>query len=92
MDEAAIISKLSALEEKVKSLEAVTNNVAVVLQKMATIDAKMDNVCEQIKGLTSRLTDIERKPAGKWDALTDKILTVIITAICTYALSKLLTP
>lgn len=92
MDDESLIGRVSALEVKVRNLEAATSNVSIILQRIATMDVKMDNVCQQIQGLTSRLTDIERKPAGKWDALMDKILTVIITAVCTYALSKLLTP
>ena len=88
MDENDIIARIAALEQRVNHLETVTAAITELLQKVAVIDTKLDNMDITIKNISNRLTEIEKQPADKWGVVVKTCITVGLTALVTYVISR----
>lgn len=74
--------RITALEEKVEDIGTLTASVqslAKSVEQMAKAQEKQGK----------RLETLEQKPAKRWEAIVEKAILVIVTALITYALSQL---
>lgn len=78
-------SNTHRIEKLEKSTEAI-NKLATSMEVMAT---KQEEVAENVGKLTAKVTEIEHRPAKRWDRIVDKILTTITGAILLYILARL---
>ena len=88
MDNDDLVSRVAALEQRVNHLETVTAAITELLQKVAVIDTKIDNIEGQIKSVSNRLSDIEKQPGDRWGTVVKTCLTVGLTAVVTYFVSR----
>lgn len=88
MDEANVIERLTKLEQKVTYLEEQTSVMNELLQKVVEIGVKLDHLTDQLKSFSTRLTEIEKQPGDKWGTVVKTVLTVGVTAVVTYFISK----
>ena len=74
--------RLDALEENVKQIQALTISV----REMAV---NIGQMTKELSKQGERLEAIEKEPAQKWKQATWIVLSVIITAMATLALTRL---
>lgn len=74
--------RIDTLEESIKQMYSLT----VSVEKMAIC---LDQNTKELIKQGERLTAIEKEPAAKWKQITSIVLTVIVTAVATYFVSKL---
>ena len=79
---------LNNLEERVKNLETATAAITKLLQEVAVMNAKLDNITKQMDQLSSRLTEIEKAPGDKWGTVVKTTITVVLSAAIGYVISK----
>lgn len=60
-----------------------------MLASIARLDQKQTDMDKDIKEIKSDVKTIAEKPGKRWDAVVDKVLLAIITALVCYALSQI---
>lgn len=73
--------RLDALEENVKQIQSLTISV----EKMAV---SIEQMTKELSKQGERLEAIEKEPAQKWKQASWIVLSVILTAFITFALTK----
>ena len=73
--------RLDALEENVKQIQSLTISV----EKMAI---SIEQMTKELSKQGERLEAIEKEPAQKWKQASWIVLSVILTAFITFALTK----
>ena len=74
--------RISALETAMKDL----NRITVSVEKLAV---SMDAMANELKKQGSRLDEIEKKPAKRWDVVITGALSAIVGALMAAAMSGL---
>lgn len=76
----AIEHRLDTLEESMKE----QNGILVTLQKQAdaieSMNGKIDDVADSIKGVVTRIDKIEHEPGERWKTVTLEVIKYIVTA------------
>lgn len=72
--------------ERLNKLE--TGSAELKIQYNAIMD-KLNDLSLRISDTLARLSDIERKPAKRWESIVDKVLMVIVGAIVGAVLVKM---
>ena len=72
--------RMTVLESDNQVLHELAKSVAVLAEKMNTMDDNLDEMAESLKA-------IKEKPGKRWDSAIDKIIAAVIGGILTYALS-----
>lgn len=72
--------------ERINKLEM---GSAKLEEKYTAIMSKLDELSVQITSLITRINDIEKKPAKRWDGIVDKVLTALVAALIGALLIKL---
>lgn len=88
MDEAGIVERLSKLEARVENLEQLTASITELLQNVAVMNNKLDTITSQMDKITNRLTELEKAPADKWGTVVKTTITVVLSAVVGYFVSK----
>lgn len=73
------IGKLEDVFEKI-------NELTLSVREMATTMASMQ---QELQKQGKRLEDIEKEPADKWKTIKTTALTVLVTAVLTWALTRI---
>lgn len=60
-----------------------------MLASIARLDQKQTDMDKDIKEIKSDVKTIAEKPGKRWDAVVDKVLLAIVTALVCYALSQI---
>ena len=74
--------RIDKLEQNYEVLNKLTTSVEV----MAT---KMDAMNESLKTVSAQVADQAAKPGKRWEAIVEKVLLVVVSAIVVYALAKI---
>ncbi|MGE5631696.1 MAG: hypothetical protein ACM3TR_11440 [Caulobacteraceae bacterium] len=86
--------RVTGLEEDLKNLnERVSGGEkenAVRDEQIKMIFKILNEIKDSIKHISDKIDTIEQKPAKRWDEATRTTVTVVITAIVTFIMSKLL--
>lgn len=82
-----IDSDLKALEAKITERE---KEAAVSGEQIKMIFKILNEIKDSIKQIADKIDEIESKPGKRWDDVTKTIVTVAITAIVTFIMSRLL--
>lgn len=72
--------RLDRLEEYTEAI----NKLATSVQVMAT---KQDGMSETLDRLDAKVENIETKPAKRWDAITEKVILMLVAAVVGAALA-----
>ena len=88
--------RLTAVEERAKSntkrldeVEAAQKDLGALVASVNALAIKEENVEKDVKEIKGDVKELAGKGGRRWDSVIDKIITVIVAAIVTYALSKL---
>lgn len=73
--------RLDKLEDVVKDM----NSLTISVEKMSVTLAAM---VEEMRQVSTRVSNIEMEPARSWKMVKNQIITVIITAIITYFITS----
>lgn len=65
--------RIKKLENEHEVLHNLATSVAVMAEKMDTMNASVNS-------LTSKVDELEEKPAKRWDGLVDKLLFAVVGA------------
>lgn len=74
--------RVEAIETRQKDMEELISSVAVLAQRMGTVEGSVS----EIRGNVRTLMD---KPAKRWDSVVEKTLLVAVGAIVAWILSQI---
>ena len=77
-----LVGRVEAIEDRQKDIEQLVSSVAVLAQRMGTVEG---NVSE-IKGNVRALME---KPGKRWDSVVEKTLLVVVGAVVAWMLSQI---
>lgn len=71
--------------DKLESATRAVNDLAVSVKLLA---AKQLDVVEKVDKIDGKVSEIELKPAKRWDGIIDRAIILAVTAVVTFALTK----
>ena len=74
--------RVEAIEKRQKDMEELISSVAVLAQRMGTVEGTVS----EIRGNVRTLMD---KPAKRWDSIVEKTLLVVVGAVVAWILSRI---
>ena len=74
--------RVEAIEKRQKDMEELISSVAVLAQRMGTVEGTVS----EIRGNVRSLMD---KPAKRWDSVVEKTLLVVVGAVVAWILSRI---
>ena len=80
--------RISALEENVKQIQALTISVEKMAVNMESMVRSQNDMTRSLEKQGERLDAIEKEPAEKWSKAVWIIISVVITAAVTLFLSR----
>ena len=87
---------LAAQKEQIKTLYAriaeqktLTESVHKLAITLERLTLAQKSTAEKVDDLTCDVEEIKNKPAKKWDNAVSLIMTIVITAVVTYALTRI---
>lgn len=73
--------RLDKLEESTEAINRLATSMEVMV-------VKQEEVAETVGKLDKKVTDLEAKPAKRWDKFVEKIITALAAAVIGYVLAK----
>lgn len=74
--------RLDKLEESTEAINRLATSMEVMV-------VKQEEVADTVGKLDKKVTDLEAKPAKRWDSFVEKIITALAAAVVGYILAKL---
>lgn len=74
--------RIDKLEQNYEALNKLTTSVEVMATKLDTMNANLKEVSEKVDEQAA-------KPGKRWEAIVEKVLLVVVSAIVVYALAKI---
>ena len=74
--------RLDKLEESTEAINRLATSMEVMV-------VKQEEVADTVGKLDKKVTDLEAKPAKRWDALVEKIIMTLAAAVVGYIVAKL---
>lgn len=75
-------NQISEVKNLAESVHRLATTVEIMVREQKDTNVKVDK-------LSSEIEEIKEKPAKRWDTLTTVAITVVITALITYALTQI---
>lgn len=96
MEETVLAARLAEIDSRSRSnthrLDKLEGNVAAI-QSLATSVAvmaeKQGSMADQVGKIASDVEDLKGEPGRRWKNITEKIITVAVTAAVTYLLARI---
>ena len=67
-------------EGRIKKLESETNVIHQLATSVAVMAEQMKSMNTKVDTMTEKVTELEAKPAKRWDALVASIISVVVGA------------
>ena len=74
--------RIKKLEGEHETLQQLATSVAVMAEQLKTMNKNVTN-------LTSKVDELEEKPAKRWDAVVDKVIWAVLAAVIAFALGRI---
>ena len=74
--------RIKKLEGEHEALQQLATSVAVMAEQMKTMNTSVDK-------LTTKVDELEEKPAKRWDAVVDKIVWAVLAALIAFLLGRI---
>ena len=74
--------RIKKLEGEHEALQQLATSVAVMAEQMKTMNTSVDK-------LTTKVDELEEKPAKRWDAVVDKVVWAVLAAVITFLLGRI---
>lgn len=72
---------------RISNLESAMNQLSELVASVKVLAVNVENIAEQIRSQGERLKEIEGKPAKKWELVITSVITGIVGAVITYAVT-----
>ena len=72
---------------RIANLESAMNQLSELVASVKVLAVNVENIAEQIKSQGERLKEIEGKPAKRWETVIGCIITGVVGAVITYAVT-----
>lgn len=82
--------RLTAVESSVKSLHKRVDKQEDLLENIRSMVVEMKNMREDINRLDGKVTEIEQKPAKRWESIIAAIIGAVGGSLGTAIISKLI--
>lgn len=73
--------RVEAMEKRQKDMEDLISSVAVLAQRMGTVERNISEVTVNVRALME-------KPAKRWDGVVEKAILVVVGAVVAWLLTK----
>ena len=73
--------RVEAMEKRQKDMEDLISSVAVLAQRMGTVERNISEVTVNVRTLME-------KPAKRWDGVVEKAILVVVGAVVAWLLAK----
>lgn len=73
--------RVEAMEKRQKDMEDLISSVAVLAQRMGTVERNISEVTVNVRTLME-------KPAKRWDGVVEKAILVVVGAVVAWLLTK----
>lgn len=80
----------SRQNHRLEVLEGRVDKLIDTITSVNVMQEKINMISEDIKKLSSEVEDLRQEPADKWKKATWIVITVVITAVATLVVSRLL--
>ena len=74
--------RVEAMEKRQKDMEELISSVAVLAQRMGTVERNISEVKVNVRTLME-------KPAKRWDSVIEKTLLVVVGAVVAWIMAKI---
>lgn len=81
--------KLPVIEARLNKQAGMVSEIQQVSLNVASLSQNMQQMLEEMKSQNKRLTELEQKPAKRWDNILDTIIKLVVTAGVTFLLVRL---
>lgn len=90
MNEVEIAERLAALEQDKKAANHRLENLEKLTESVYSLAQSVKSMQEDLKNIMARVAKIEERPAKRWEGVISTIITVLISGIGGFILSKII--
>ena len=90
MNEVQIAERLAALEQDKKAANHRLENLEKLTESVYSLAQSVKSMQEDLKNIMARVAEIEKRPAKRWETLIAAIITVLISGVGGFILSKII--
>lgn len=90
MNEVEIAERLAALEQDKKAANHRLENLEKLTESVYSLAQSVKSMQEGLKNIMARVAEIEKRPAKRWETLIAAIITVLISGVGGFILSKII--
>ena len=76
-----LAQRMDAVEERQKNLEELVASVAVLAQRMGTVETSVSEIRGNVQALMA-------KPGKRWDGIVEKAILVVVGAVVAWIMAK----
>lgn len=87
-DKSAQAAENNRQNHRIEKLEGITDKLTDLIISVKTMASSMEAMQQEQKRQGERLERMESEPGQNWKKLRDTAITVLVTALLTWALSK----
>jgi len=77
-----LYQRVDAIEKRQKDMEELISSVAVLAQRMGTVEGTVSEIRGNVRTLME-------KPGKRWDSIVEKTLLVVVGAVVAWILSRI---
>ena len=90
MNEVEIAERLAALEQDKKAAHHRLENLEKLTESVYSLAQSVKSMQEDLKNIMARVAKIEERPVKRWETLIAAIITVLISGVGGFILSKII--
>ena len=81
--------RIDNLEKSTEAINRLATSMEVMASEQKHQTTAMAKIETDVAKLDSKVETIEQKPAKRWEAVVEKIILIVLTAVITWILSKI---
>ena len=90
MNEVEIAERLAALEQDKKAANHRIENLEKLTESVYSLAQSVKAMQENLKNIMARVAKIEERPVKRWEGVISTIITVLISGVGGFILSKII--
>ena len=90
MNEVEIAERLAALEQDKKAANHRIENLEKLTESVYSLAQSAKSMQENLKNIMARVAKIEERPVKRWEGVISTIITVLISGVGGFILSKII--
>lgn len=90
MNEVEIAERLAALEQDKKAANHRIENLEKLTESVYSLAQSVKSMQENLKNIMARVAKIEERPVKRWEVVISTIITVLISGVGGFILSKII--